>query len=224
MHTQARACSGVLLLACCGGVFQRLRFEPRPPPLKPQVFDFKLTHMRDDIAAIEASNNTLEATARHNGQLLALLEGLLGGLALPHGLLVTLESPGFDPHRCLHALACVALFCAPVVLLLHAFAARLCSCQSHALHPRLLSSTAAAPAATLDPRLPGTVAAGWQLHAARQRLAGDPAAPGALGPLLVTMRAVRDAQGQLDELAARWVSARRCCAPDDNDITEGAHD
>ena len=39
-----------------------------------QVFDFKLRHMRDDIAAIEASNNTLERQSRHNAALLEALD------------------------------------------------------------------------------------------------------------------------------------------------------
>lgn len=48
----------------------RLRGDSPPPP---QVFDFKLRHMRDDIAAIEASNDTLERQSRHNAALLAAL-------------------------------------------------------------------------------------------------------------------------------------------------------
>eukprot|EP00879_Flechtneria_rotunda_P017444 GHRR01018282.1.p1 GENE.GHRR01018282.1~~GHRR01018282.1.p1 ORF type:complete len:957 (+),score=419.42 GHRR01018282.1:262-3132(+) len=64
-----------------------------------KVFDFKLRHMRDDIAAIEASNNSLERQARHNTALLSLLEGLLGGLQLDAGIIAQLEQPAFDPYK-----------------------------------------------------------------------------------------------------------------------------
>lgn len=65
----------------------------------PQVFDFKLRHMRDDIAAIEASNNSLERQGRHNRQLLVLLEGLLGGLHLDQGVMQQLEQTQFELQR-----------------------------------------------------------------------------------------------------------------------------
>lgn len=39
------------------------------------VFDIKLRHMREDIAAIEARNNRLELQTRNNNKLLATLEG-----------------------------------------------------------------------------------------------------------------------------------------------------
>lgn len=64
-----------------------------------QVFDFKLRHMRDDIAAIEASNNSLERQARHNRELLVLLEGLLGGLHLDKAVVQQLEQTQFELQR-----------------------------------------------------------------------------------------------------------------------------
>eukprot|EP00775_Hariotina_reticulata_P013630 gene13630-13756_t len=64
-----------------------------------KVFDFKLRHMRDDIAAIEASNNSLERQARHNTALLSLLEGLLDNLDLDRAVLAQLQQPGFDPYK-----------------------------------------------------------------------------------------------------------------------------
>jgi exocyst complex component 1 len=42
------------------------------------VFDTKLRHMREDIAAIEARNNRLELQTRNNSKLLAALEGSFG--------------------------------------------------------------------------------------------------------------------------------------------------
>lgn len=41
------------------------------------IFDIKLRHMREDIAAIEARNNSLELQARNNSKLLAKLESAL---------------------------------------------------------------------------------------------------------------------------------------------------
>jgi len=38
------------------------------------IFDIKLRHMREDIAAIEARNNSLELQARNNTKLLSKLE------------------------------------------------------------------------------------------------------------------------------------------------------
>lgn len=64
-----------------------------------QVFDFKLRHMRDDIAAIEASNNSLECQARQNSALLTLLDKLLGSLDMEPELVNTLERPAFDPYK-----------------------------------------------------------------------------------------------------------------------------
>jgi hypothetical protein len=52
---------------------------PHPRILPPQVFDLKLRHMRDDIAAIEASNNSLERQSRNNAALLAALDRRAGG-------------------------------------------------------------------------------------------------------------------------------------------------
>ena len=43
------------------------------------VFDLKLRHMREDIAAIEARNNRLELQTRNNSKLLTVLEGALAG-------------------------------------------------------------------------------------------------------------------------------------------------
>lgn len=63
------------------------------------MFDFKLRHMRDDIAAIEASNNSLECQARQNSALLTLLDKLLASLELDHTLVSLLERPAFDPYK-----------------------------------------------------------------------------------------------------------------------------
>ena len=41
------------------------------------IFDIKLRHMREDIAAIEARNNSLELQARNNTKLLGKLESTL---------------------------------------------------------------------------------------------------------------------------------------------------
>lgn len=70
------------------------------------MFDFKLRHMRADIAAIEASNNSLERQARHNRELLVLLEGLLGGLQLDQGVVQQLEQTGFELPRCNSTAVC----------------------------------------------------------------------------------------------------------------------
>jgi hypothetical protein len=67
--------------------------------LSQQVFDFKLRHMRDDIAAIEASNNSLERQARHSAALMRLLEQLLGGLGVDRGLAAALEAPDLKLDR-----------------------------------------------------------------------------------------------------------------------------
>ncbi|WIA41754.1 hypothetical protein OEZ86_009092 [Tetradesmus obliquus] len=64
-----------------------------------QVFDFKLRHMRDDIEAIEASNNSLERQARHNTALSRLLEQLLGGLGVDRNLTAALEAPDLKLDR-----------------------------------------------------------------------------------------------------------------------------
>ncbi|KAF8055038.1 SEC3A [Scenedesmus sp. PABB004] len=61
-----------------------------------KVFDFKLRHMRADIAAVEASNNALERTSAHHAALLALLERLLARLRLPAATAATLEAPPLD--------------------------------------------------------------------------------------------------------------------------------
>lgn len=63
------------------------------------MFDLKLRHMREDIAAIEASNNALEFQAHHNAALLALLGELLGALALNPELTAQLERPAFDIYQ-----------------------------------------------------------------------------------------------------------------------------
>ncbi|PRW58682.1 exocyst complex component SEC3A [Chlorella sorokiniana] len=49
------------------------------------VFDARLRHMREDIAAIEDRNNQLELHSRNNQKLLVALEGLVGRLALSEG-------------------------------------------------------------------------------------------------------------------------------------------
>lgn len=72
-----------------------------------QVFDFKLRHMRDDIAAIEASNNSLERQARHNTALSRLLEQLLGGLGVDRHLTAALEAPDLKLDRCGVQIFCI---------------------------------------------------------------------------------------------------------------------
>ncbi|KAG2486737.1 hypothetical protein HYH03_014663 [Edaphochlamys debaryana] len=59
------------------------------------VFDTKLRHMREDIAAIEASNNTLELHSRNNNALMNTLQELLSDLVLPEGVEAVLEGPPF---------------------------------------------------------------------------------------------------------------------------------
>ncbi|KAG2454086.1 hypothetical protein HYH02_001126 [Chlamydomonas schloesseri] len=59
------------------------------------VFDTKLRHMREDIAAIEASNNRLELSARNNTKLLHSLQELLSDLSLPADTTALLEAPPF---------------------------------------------------------------------------------------------------------------------------------
>jgi hypothetical protein len=64
-----------------------------------QVFDFKLRHMRDDIAAIEASNNTLSRQSQHNAALLGAMQNLAEGLDIDPEVAAMLENPNFDPYR-----------------------------------------------------------------------------------------------------------------------------
>lgn len=64
-----------------------------------QVFDFKLRHMSDDIAAIEASNNSLELQARNNAALASTLAGLRSLLEVDPDVQRLLEQPPFDPYR-----------------------------------------------------------------------------------------------------------------------------
>ncbi|CAL8460642.1 g172 [Coccomyxa elongata] len=59
------------------------------------IFDLKLRHMREDIAAIEARNNRLERQARHNNALLEALEQLLDRLVLPEQTERVLASNNF---------------------------------------------------------------------------------------------------------------------------------
>jgi septal ring factor EnvC (AmiA/AmiB activator) len=66
-----------------------------------KVFDMKLRHMREDIAAIEASNNALELQSRNNAQLLGALQGLLAQLELEPAVQRTLESSALgSSERC----------------------------------------------------------------------------------------------------------------------------
>ena len=48
------------------------------------IFDIKLRHMREDIAAIEARNNSLELQARNNTKLLSKLESADDLLHIAH--------------------------------------------------------------------------------------------------------------------------------------------
>ncbi|CAL5219240.1 g1034 [Coccomyxa viridis] len=81
------------------------------------IFDLKLRHMREDIAAIEARNNRLERQARHNAALMDSLERLLERLVLPeqterilntstfnYGMVPTLAEAGWDVWERLAAL------------------------------------------------------------------------------------------------------------------------
>ncbi|GLI69334.1 hypothetical protein VaNZ11_013920, partial [Volvox africanus] len=63
------------------------------------VFDTKLRHMREDIAAIESSNNILELQSRNNTRLMNTLQGLLTDLRLPADAEAALESPPFGKDR-----------------------------------------------------------------------------------------------------------------------------
>ncbi|DBA75637.1 TPA: hypothetical protein ACH3X2_009071 [Trebouxia sp. C0005] len=60
------------------------------------IFDLKLRHMREDIAAIEARNNRLELQTRNNGKLMAALEEVLFRLDLPQDTQDLLEQTDFD--------------------------------------------------------------------------------------------------------------------------------
>eukprot|EP00891_Asterochloris_glomerata_P003138 jgi/Astpho2/3138/Aster-03421 len=60
------------------------------------IFDIKLRHMREDIAAIEARNNRLELQARNNSKLLVALEELLDRLTLPEDTEQLLVQANFD--------------------------------------------------------------------------------------------------------------------------------
>jgi hypothetical protein len=56
-------------------------------------------HMREDIAAIEACNNTLELQARNNAKLLATLQGLVNDLALDQDTTWVLEAASLTPDK-----------------------------------------------------------------------------------------------------------------------------
>ncbi len=55
--------------------------------------------MREDIAAIEACNNTLELQARNNAKLLSTLQGLVQDLALDQDTTWVLESASLTPDK-----------------------------------------------------------------------------------------------------------------------------
>ncbi|DBB03251.1 TPA: hypothetical protein ACH3X3_010647 [Trebouxia sp. C0006] len=59
------------------------------------IFDLKLRHMREDIAAIEARNNRLELQTRNNGKLMTALEEVLSRLDLPEDTQDLLEQTDF---------------------------------------------------------------------------------------------------------------------------------
>ncbi|KAK9813236.1 hypothetical protein WJX72_011232 [[Myrmecia] bisecta] len=63
------------------------------------IFDIKLRHMREDIAAIEARNNRLELQTRNNSKLLGALEGLLQRLMLPDATERALVQADFTEHN-----------------------------------------------------------------------------------------------------------------------------
>ena len=78
MHVQAANVQAILEGgAAAEGVSERLKhaaglLEDFEENLS--IFDVKLRHMREDIAAIESRNNTLQVQARNNGKLLGKLE------------------------------------------------------------------------------------------------------------------------------------------------------
>ena len=61
------------------------------------VFDAKLRGIREDVGAIELSNNLLERQARNHGRLLDALSALFRDLRLPPALAAALEEPSFKP-------------------------------------------------------------------------------------------------------------------------------
>ena len=69
------------------------------------IFDVKLRHMREDIAAIEARNNKLELQTRNNGKLLETLEWLLAKLQLSPAVERALRDLRFDDDACVPILA-----------------------------------------------------------------------------------------------------------------------
>eukprot|EP00798_Chlamydomonas_sp_ICE-L_P020458 gene20458-27247_t len=63
------------------------------------VFDTKLRLMREDIAAIETSNNSLQLQSRNNTNLLAILKALLSDLKLSREMEDILENPPLESER-----------------------------------------------------------------------------------------------------------------------------
>lgn len=61
-----------------------------------QMFDAKLRHMREDMAAIEEWNNRLETHSRSNLRLLTTLEGMASALSLEAGTEDALRSAAWD--------------------------------------------------------------------------------------------------------------------------------
>lgn len=61
-----------------------------------QVFDLKLRHMREDIATIEARNNTLEMETRNNAKLLSTLRELLENIKIDENAHNLLENGVFE--------------------------------------------------------------------------------------------------------------------------------
>ena len=72
------------------------------------IFDVKLRHMREDIAAIEARNNRLELQTRNNGKLLETLEWLLAKLQLSPAVERALRDLSFDDDACAPGFACLS--------------------------------------------------------------------------------------------------------------------
>ncbi|GAX83943.1 hypothetical protein CEUSTIGMA_g11367.t1 [Chlamydomonas eustigma] len=63
------------------------------------VLDAKLRHMREDIAAIESSNNSLELQQRNNIQLLETLQGILADMKISRDMQEALGNPSFERDR-----------------------------------------------------------------------------------------------------------------------------
>ena len=60
------------------------------------MLDVKLRHMRQDISAIESSNNLLELQSRNNQMLLKTLGATMDDLKIPKDTKALLQDADFD--------------------------------------------------------------------------------------------------------------------------------